>query len=63
MTVLRTILSAFTETMAPDGQMMHMRLRTTLDLLVTTAITILAVVLAVGYQVVGRWARRSGGVD
>ena len=31
--------------------------------LLTTGITILAVTLAVGYQVLGRWARRSGRID
>jgi hypothetical protein len=32
----------------------------TLDLLVTLGVTFLAVGLAVGYQLVGRWARRGG---
>lgn len=63
MTALRTILSGFTEAMAPDGTMMRMRFRTTLDLLVTVAIAILAVALAVGYQVAGPLARRAGWVD
>jgi transcriptional regulator GlxA family with amidase domain len=63
MTALRTILSAFADAMAPDGMILRMRFRTTLDMLVTTAITVLAVVLAVGYQVIGRWARRAGWVD
>ncbi len=63
MSVLRSILSAYTEAMTPDGTMVRMRLRSTLDLLLTTGVTILAIGLAVGYQVVGRWARRSGWVD
>lgn len=63
MTALRTLLSAFTETMAPDGRLVRLRFRATLDLLLTAGITILAVALAVGFQVLGRWARRSGWVD
>ena len=63
MTALRTILAALSEIFAPDGMILRMRFRTTLDMVVTTAITLLAVLLAVGYQVIGRWARRAGWVD
>lgn len=62
MTALRTIFSAVFEAMAPDGTMTRMRARTSLDLIVTVVVTLLAMVLAIGYQVVGRWARRSGPV-
>jgi hypothetical protein len=61
MTALRTIVSAVLEAMAPDGTMTRMRFRTSLDMLLTLGITVLAMVLALGYQVVGRWARHAGG--
>ena len=60
MSALRTIVSAVADWMAPDGTLVRMRFRTTLDTLVTLAVAVLAVGLAVGYQLVGRWARRSG---
>jgi len=63
MRALRTVFSAVADSMTPDGTMARMRFRTTLDMLVTLVVTVLAVVLAVGYQVVGRWARRAGWVD
>lgn len=63
MTALRSLFSAITDGMTPDGMIIRMRFRTTLDMLLTTAITILAVVLAVGYPVIGRVARRVGWVD
>ena len=49
--------------MTPDGTMVRMRIRTTLDMVLTLAVTALAVGLIVGYQVVGRWARRSDSPD
>lgn len=63
MSALRTILSAVIESMTPGGPLMRMRFRTTLDMLVTLSVAVLAVVLTVGYQVVGRWARRIDPVD
>jgi hypothetical protein len=63
MSAPRTILSAVTEAMTPDGTMAKMRFRTTLDMLVTLVVAALAVVLVIGYQVLGRWARRAGWVD
>jgi hypothetical protein len=63
MNALRTILSALGESMAPDGTMAKMRVRTTLDMLLTLAVTVLAVALTVGYQVFGRWARRQNPPD
>lgn len=62
MTALRTVLSAVFEAMAPDGTMTRMRARMSLDLIVTIAATLLAMVLAIGYQLVGRWAKRSRSV-
>jgi hypothetical protein len=44
----------------PLGGLWRLRARVTLDLLVTLGVTLFAIVLAVGYQVMGRWARRSG---
>ena len=46
--------------MRPLGGLWRLRARVTLDLLITLAVTILALGLAVGYQLVGRWSRRSG---
>jgi hypothetical protein len=63
MNALRTILSALGESIAPDGTMAKMRVRTTLDMLLTLAVTLLAVALTVGYQVFGRWARRQNPPD
>ena len=63
MTALRTIFSAVADSMTPDGTMVRMRTRTTLDMVVTLATTILAVVLIVGFQVLGRWTRRSTSSD
>ena len=63
MSALRTIFSAVAEPMMPDTTMARMRFRTTLDVLLTLGVTALAVGLAVGYQVIGRWARRSGSPD
>jgi hypothetical protein len=63
MSALRTIFSAMADSMTPDGMIARMRFRTTLDMLVTLVVTALAVALAVGYQAVGRWARRSGASD
>jgi hypothetical protein len=63
MSALRTIFSAMSGSMTPDGTMVRIRFRTTLDMLLTMAITVLAVGLAVGYQVFGRWARRSRSSD
>jgi len=61
MTALRTIVSAVIEGMTPDGTMTRMRFRTSLDMLLTLGFTVLAMVLVVGYQVIGRWARLTGG--
>jgi hypothetical protein len=44
----------------PLSSLWRLRARITLDLLVTLGVTILAVGLAAGYQLVGRWTRRSG---
>ena len=44
----------------PLGSLWRLRARVTLDLLVTLAVTLIAIGLAAGYQLVGRWSRRSG---
>ncbi len=63
MSALRTILSAVADGMLPSGMVARMRFRTSLDMLVTLVVTMLAVGLAVGYQLVGRWARRASPTD
>ncbi len=52
MSVLRTIFGGLAEGMAPDGTMLRQRVRINVDALLTLLISILAVVLTVGYQVV-----------
>jgi hypothetical protein len=44
----------------PVSGLWRLRARITLDLLVTLSVAALAIGLAVAYQLVGRWARRSG---
>ena len=44
----------------PLGSLWRLRARVTLDLVITLAVTLLALGLAAGYQLVGRWSRRSG---
>jgi len=63
MSALRTVFSALADSMTPDGTMARMRFRTTLDMLVTLVVTVLAIVLAIGYQVIGPLARRLGWFD
>lgn len=63
MSALGTLLSAFVDAMTPSATLMRMRVRTTLDMLTTMVVTLLAVVLTVGYQVFGRWARRQARDD
>lgn len=58
MSALRTVFAAIFEAMAPDGTMARLRARGLLDTVTTLVVMLLAVVLAVGYQVFGRWARR-----
>ena len=58
MSGLRTFITAIADAMTPDGTVVGMRMRATLDMLVTLVVTVLAVVLTVGFQVFGRWARR-----
>ena len=44
----------------PVSSLWRLRVRISLDLLVTLAVTALAIGLAVAYQLVGRWSRRDG---
>jgi hypothetical protein len=59
MRAARSALSAIAESLIPDGTLVRVRTRASLDTLTTLGVTLAAVVLAVGYQVLGRWARRS----
>ena len=63
MNALRTVLSAVADSMTPDGTLARIRFRTTLDMLVTFAVMLLAIALAIGYQVIGPLARRMGWFD
>jgi hypothetical protein len=58
MSVLRVILSAIGEIWAPDPTYVKNRVRISVDHLLTVGITLLAVALAVGYQVLGRFGPR-----
>ena len=60
MRALQTILAAVADAMTPDATLVRMRFRATLDMLLTLAVTVLAVALAIGYQVLGRIGRRQG---
>lgn len=51
MNTLRTIVSGLIEGMAPDGTLVKVRLRITLDALLTLLVSIIAIGLTVGYQV------------
>jgi hypothetical protein len=63
MSALRSVFTALADSMTPDGTMAKMRFRTTLDMLVTFVVAVLAVALAIGYQVIGPLARRFGWID
>ncbi len=54
MSAFRKLPSAVTGAMAPDRTSTSLRLRTSLDMLLTLAMAVLAVVLVIGYQVLGR---------
>ena len=56
--LLTPIVGAIAETLTPDGTMVKVRARMTVDMLVTLLTALLAVVLVVGYQVLGRWGHR-----
>lgn len=58
MSVLRVALSAIGEIWAPDPVMVKTRARITLDHILTLVITLLAIALAIGYQVLGRLGPR-----
>lgn len=58
MNAVRGILLGIADTLLPDGTMTKNRARVTLDLVLTIGVTILAIVLTVGYQVLGRWGSR-----
>jgi|GEM_PF-4651363 len=59
MSALRSILSPIVNGMSPDGTIMRIRLRTTLDMVLTMGITVFAVALTIGYHVSGRRGRNS----
>ncbi len=63
MSAIRTILALVSDALAADGTMMRIRFRATYDQVVTLGIAVLAVGLAVGYQVLGRLGRRSNTSD
>ena len=57
MRVMSAILSAIGEILVPRDDMEQIRFR--VANLITLLVTAVMVLLAVGYQVFGRWARRS----
>ena len=63
MNAMRTLFSAIIDSFTPDGTMARNRFRAWLDMILATLITLLAVALAVGYQVFRLWARRTEGGD
>jgi hypothetical protein len=61
MNALGSVIAAVADSFMPDGTTARLRFRATLDMLLTLLITLLAVALTVGYQLFGRWARRTQG--
>jgi hypothetical protein len=59
----RVLVAAVQEVLVPSEELMRMRFRQRVDTLITALLTGMVVVLAVGYQVFGRWVRRSGRPD
>jgi hypothetical protein len=59
MYLIGTLVAAVVELLTPDGTMARHRFRAWLDMLVANFVTLLAIALAVGYQVFRLWARRT----
>jgi hypothetical protein len=60
MQIVRRNLRGFGVAATPRGRVTRLRLRTTIDTLLALVITLLAVALAIGYQVFRRRATGSG---
>jgi hypothetical protein len=58
MSPLKQVAGAVAESMTPDSTIHRVRFRITLDRLLTLAITVLAITLVIGYQVLLRWGER-----
>jgi hypothetical protein len=58
MSPIKRVIGGVAGAAAPDDTMVRVRFRTSLDALLTLAIAMLAIVLAVGYQVLSRWGDR-----
>ena len=57
--ILRTLVSLIVEILWPDTTLVRNRYALSLELVKALFITLLAVVLTVGYQVLRLWARRA----
>jgi hypothetical protein len=62
-TLIRTFVDIIVEIYRPDTTLARNRFEVSLDMVKALFITLLAVVLTVGYQVVRLWARRAEGGD
>ena len=51
MRALRSIVAGFGDLMTPDGTLLRVRFRARLDLFLTLVITLMAIGLSLGYQV------------
>jgi len=58
---VREVLGTMTEALTPGGAILRLRFRVSLDMLLTAAITLMAVGLAVTYQVLLRLGPRRAG--
>lgn len=58
MSAFRGVLMGIADSLTPDGTMTRNRARVTLDMVLTIVIALMAVALAIGYQVLGRWGPR-----
>jgi len=63
MNAIRTLVPAIFDSFTPDGTMARNRFRAWLDMILAVLIALLAVALAVGYQVFRLRARRTEGGD
>ena len=58
MGILSAIAARIGGVLVPDGTVMRNQAKNTADRLVILGVTLLAIGLAIGYQVLGRWGHR-----
>lgn len=58
MSALRGVFLGIVDVLSPDATTIRNRTRITADALLTVGLTVLALVMVVGYQALGRWGPR-----